>query len=894
VALHNLDKIFKPGSLAIVGASEKKGTIGWDIMRNLIGSGFEGTLIAVNPNYESVQGVRAFPSVREAPQSVDLAIIATPIDTVPSIVGECASTGVGAAIIISAGGRETGGAGLKIEKRIREETAGTKLRILGPNSFGVICPEQHLNTTFIRHMPEPGKMAFISQSGAVCAAMADLSNKEGIGFSHFVSVGSMLDVDFGDLVDYLGNDEDVKSILLYVESLSNVRKFMSAARAVSRVKPIVVLKAGTSGLGAMAAASHTGAATGEDAFYDAAFKRAGIVRAATLEAFFDCAELLNKQPQPSGKRLLVITNSGGAGVMAADAIAAYNLELSPLGKETLEKLDRMMPPHWSRKNPLDLLGDATPERYVSAVDGCFESRNMDGMLVLLNPQAMTDPADTASVLARHLEAKPYPIVTAVMGGVVAEKARDVLNRVGIPTYETPERAVRAFHYLHEYGRNLKMLQEIPPRLESGFEPDRNTAASIIEQGLQKGGALSDEQSKRLLASFGIPVNPTRSVRSPDEAAQQAEKLGYPVVMRLDSIDVVLPAGAPRFFSDLRNQDEVKEAYFGIMEHATARDADSKDLRITIQPLIRNPDYEVFIGARRDPNFGPAVAFGMGGPFADAFADRAIGLPPLNRSLARMVMEETRVFQLLKGYGGRPAADIDLLEEVMVHLSNLVTDFPEIVELTMNPVIVKAGKPRVEWARLLLAPALVQPPLHLVISPYPEHYESRETTSAGLALLIRPIKPEDAPLMLELFKNMSSRSIYYRFFSPIKTLPRSMLAKFTQIDYDRELALVAVEEKEGAERIVGVVRFVCDPDRKRAEFAVAVGDPWQGKGVGNLLMRKCLHAAGEYGIGILEGDVLAENTGMIEMCRKLGFRSSRSRSGDQYVLSIEPRRSNSRP
>lgn len=883
--LHNLEKIFKPASVALIGASEKKGTIGWDILRNLIGSGYTGPILAINPNYDRIQGIKAFPSLSDAGQPVDLAIIATPISIVPSIVKECAALGVGAAIVISAGGKETGGAGLRIERRIREAVAETGLRILGPNSFGVICPERPLNTTFIRQMPLAGNLAFISQSGAVCAAMADLSNKEGIGFSHFASVGSMLDVDFGDLVDYLGSSEEVKSILLYMESLSNVRKFMSAARAVSRVKPIIVLKAGTSRTGAIAAASHTGASAGKDAFYDAAFKRAGIVRVATLEAFFDCAELLNKQPHPTGKRLLVITNSGGAGVMAADAIAAYDLELSTLGKETVDKLDPIMPPHWSRKNPLDILGDATPERYVQAVEGCTRGGNLDGMLLMLNPQAMTDPAETASVMARHLKAKAFPVVTAVMGGVVAEKAREVLNRGGIPTFETPERAVRAFHYLYMYGRNLKMLQEIPPRLETGLEADHGTAGEIIAQGLRKGGILTDEESKRLLASFGIAVNPTHRVRSAEEAARRAEDLGFPVVISVDSMDSAPGTPVARLWEDLRSRDEVTVAYRAVLEYLEHHDPES--LEITVQPFIRNPDYQVFIGADRDPSFGPAVAFGTGGVLGDLCRDKAIGLPPLNRSLARMIMEGTRVFHLLGGYPGRPAADLNRLEELLVRLSHLVMDFPELVTLTMDPVLITKGTYLVTRARSLLAPALQKPPHHLVISPYPEQYESRETTSAGLDLTIRPIKPEDAPWLLQLFDSMSSRSIYYRFFSPLKSLSRSMLAKFTQLDYDRELALVAVETSGETEKIVGVVRFVCDPDRKRATFAVAVGDPWQGKGVGKLLLEKCVQAAGEYGVETLEGDVLAENTGMLAMCRKLGFKSSRSRTGDQFLLSINP-------
>jgi acetyltransferase len=886
MSLLNLDMIFKPSSVALIGASRKKGTIGWAILKNLMEAQYEGIIVPVNPNYAEVQGIKAYPSLSSANRSVDLAIIATPISSVPFIMKECVRAGVGGAIIISAGGKETGKQGLEIESKIREEVRGTNLRILGPNCLGVICPEQHLNTTFAAHMPKPGRLAFISQSGAICAAMLDLSLKEDIGFSHFVSIGSMLDVDFGDLIDYLGNDDSVKSILLYIESLSNFRRFMSAARAVSRVKPILVLKAGKSEAGAKAAASHTGAMAGEDAVYDAAFRRAGIVRVATLEDFFDCAELLDKQPRPSGKRMVVITNSGGPGVMAADTIAAYGLELSSLETENLDRLDHILPSYWSRGNPVDILGDATPQRYVEVIDCCFRAREVDGMLVILNPQAMTDPAIIAAHVAKHLKGKPYLVVTSVMGGMDAEKARDVLNRAGIPTYDTPERAIRAFYYLHEYARNLKMLQEIPPRLQSGIEPDHPAARRAIADGLTRHGFLTEVESKELLATFGMAVNPTRNAGSVEEAIRLAEEIGYPVVMKVHSRDISHKTEAGGVHTDLRSPSEVKKAYAAIMKGAKAYKPEGEILGVTLQPMIKDPDYEILLGSTRDQHFGPIILFGMGGIFAEAIGDRAIGLPPLNRSLARMLMEETKLFRLLKGYRNHPAADLGLLEDMMVRLSHLVVDFPEVVELDLNPVLVKDGKPWIVDARVLLERSAVPAPLHLAISPYPEKYETWEATPAGFTMFVRPIKPEDAPLMVELFSSMSSRSIYYRFFSPLKSLPESMLARFTQIDYDREIALVAVEKKEDRERMVGVVRAISDPDRKRAEFAVAVGDPWQGKGVGTRLTELCIKVAKEYGIEILEGIVLAENREMLALAHKLGFKVMRGEAANQFTLTMD--------
>jgi acetyltransferase len=887
MGLYNLEKIFKPKSVAIIGASEKQRTIGWAILKNMKDARFDGAIFPVNPNYSRIQGMKAYPSVLKIGQPVDLAVIATPIAGVPSIVKECVDAAVKGAVLISAGGKETGAQGAATEEKIWQEARRGGVRILGPNCIGLICPEQHLNTTFAAHMPHPGKVAFISQSGAICAAMLDLSLKKEMGFSHFVSIGSMLDVDFGDLIDYLGNDENVKSILLYIESLSNFRKFMSAARAASRVKPIIALKAGKGKAGAKAAASHTGAMAGDDAVYDAAFRRAGIVRVNTIEDFFDCAELLDKQPRPSGKRMVVITNSGGPGVMAADAIATHGLELTSLEQETLDRLNGMLPSYWSHGNPIDILGDATPKRYTDVVGCCFKATEVDGMLVILNPQAMTDPSDIAVVLAEHLKGKPYPVVTSVMGGVDAEKAREVLSRAGLPTYETPERAVRAFYYLHEYARNMEMLQEIPPRLQSGVEPDHEKAGRLINEGIGKGsGFLTEVESKDLLACFGIPVNPTKIAGSLEEAVQSARDLGFPVVMKVLSRDISHKTEANGVQADLRSAKDVRQGYRKIMEGARAHHPDAKILGVTLQPMIRDPEFEILIGAKKDQNFGPVLLFGTGGIFSEALGDRAIGLPPMNRSLARMLMEGTKLFALLRGYRNRPPADLPLLEEILVRVSHLVADFPEIVELDMNPVMVKEGKPCVVDARFILERSTTRAPLHLSISPYPEHYEWKCKTSGGLQVLIRPIKPEDAPLLLELFDNMSRKSIYYRFFSPLRSLPLSLLVKFTQIDYDREIALVALEQDQDRERVLAVARAIRDPDQQNAEFALAVGDPWQKKGLGTKLLRRCIEVATEQGIKTLYGRVLSDNNEMLALVQKLGFELSRSREADEYVVTMD--------
>jgi len=889
MGLYNLDKIFEPESIAVVGASEKEGSIGSVHVQNLIQGGYQGKIFPVNPHYTSTHGLKAYPSISRIDHAVDLAIIAIPISSVPSVIRECAQVRVGGAIVVSAGGKETGPQGREIEDRIRREAETGGLRIIGPNCLGIICPGRKLNASFAAHMPQSGKVAFISQSGAICTAILDLALKEEIGFSHFVSIGSMLDVDFGDLIDYLGNYPEVNSILLYIESLTNFRKFMSAARAVSRVKPIVVLKSGRSPAGARAAASHTGAMVGEDAVYDAAFKRAGIVRVQTFGELFDCAELMAKQPRPKGPRLGIITNAGGPGVMAADSLAEYGAEPARLEQETIEQLNELLPPFWSHSNPIDVLGDASPERYAKAVDICLKAKELNGLLLILTAQGMTNPAEVAELLTQKLKAKPCPVFASWMGGMEVEKGRDILNHAGIPTYDTPESAVKAFMYMHEYSCNLQMLQEIPPKLAKELHFDRDWARAIIDEELKSGnGILTEIESKSLLTAYGIPVIHTEVATSVEEAKRLATHMGYPIVVKVHSPDIVHKTEAGGVQLDLYSEAAVSVAYRKTIKNARAYNPEAKILGVTLQPMIQRPDYEILLGAKRDENFGPVILFGMGGVLTELLKDWSIGLPPLNRSLARKLMESTRAYSLLKGYRNKPGANLALLEEMIIRLSQLLEDFPEIVELDMNPVIVNEGRPIAADARVILRPAEVSAPLHLVISPYPTQYEYREVVKDGLAVFIRPIKPEDAPALLDLFHTLSPTSVYYRFFSPMKSLSASMLARFTQIDYDREIALVALQEERPEGKMLGVARVIGDPDGKKAEFAVMVGDPWQGKGVGAKLLEKCLQIAKRRGIETVWGIVLRENTQMLALGRKLGFEASRTEEPGELELTIDLR------
>ncbi len=866
---YNLNRIFNPRHIAVVGASEKAGTIGTALMRNLIDGGFSGKLLPVNPKYTTIHGHESFGSVSAIDTEVDLAIVATPIDSVAAIVSECVDKKVGGAVIISAGGKEVGAQGREIEEKIRRIACDGRLRIVGPNCMGIIRPGTNLNASFAAEMPVAGNLAFVSQSGAICTAILDLALRDRIGFSHFVSIGSMLDVDFGDMIDYLGNDSSAKSILLYIENLTNFRKFMSAARSVSRIKPIIVLKSGRSPAGAKAAASHTGAMAGEDAVYDAAFKRAGIVRVDTIEELFDCAELMAKQPRPSGSRLAILTNGGGPGVMAADTLARHGQEPAPLDPETMQALDAFLPPFWSRGNPIDILGDASAERFGRALEACFNSKNLDGVLVILAPQALTDPLSVAETLASAVKDRQYPVFTCWMGGKSIGKAVEILNEAGIPTYETPERAVRAFLYMVEYARNLEMLLEIPPKLTGYMVFDQEKARKLASSA-PSGGFMPESDSKEMLMAYGLPVIKTEIAESEAQASHIGREVGYPLVMKVHSPDITHKTDADGIRLDLRCDADVCEAYRQIMSSARRYKPDARIEGVTIQPYFSNPDYEILLGAKRDPNFGPVILFGMGGIYTEVLKDRSLGLPPMNRLLARRLMQETKAYSLLKGYRNRPAADMERLEEMIIRLSQLLIDFPEIAELDMNPVLIKDGNPVAVDARILVSPLEVPSSLHLVISPYPQKEESHMVSVDGRRIFIRPVKPEDAPLFTALFKTLSPTTIYYRFFGSLKELKPEMLARFTQIDYDREVALVAIDEESETDSMLGVARIIGDPDGKTGEFAVLVGDAWQGKGIGSSLLENCLSIAKKQGFETVSGIVLHENKNMLALGKKLGF------------------------
>ena len=886
MSVENLDKIFQPKSIAVVGASERKGSVGAALMRNLIECGFVGEIHPINPNHKKIWKLPSCPSIKDLEVPVDLAVISTPITSVPQIVKDCVDVGVGGAVIISAGGKEIGEQGKKLEAAIQKELGHSGLRIIGPNCVGIMSGRSKLNASFANQMPLAGKMAFISQSGAICTAILDLSIKENIGFSYFVSLGDMLDVDFGDIIDYLGGESDVSSIVMYMESLTNFRKFMSAARAVSRVKPIIVLKAGRTQAGALAAASHTGAMAGEDSVYDAAFQRAGVLRVKTFEELFDCAELLAKQPKPTGPGLAIITNAGGPGVMAADALADYGYEPATLSAETFQKLDEILPPYWSKRNPIDMLGEAKAELYRKVVEICLNAKEVNGLLIMSAPQALSDTAEVAAALVELIREKPIPIITSWVGGSNMQKGRDIFNQAGIPTFDTPERAVRAFMNIYRFSKNIEILQQIPSRLPKRLEFDRETAKSLIREGIgTENYLLSEMEAKALLSSYGIPVNRMESAVTKEEVVQKAQNIGFPVVMKINSRDITHKSDVKAVFLNLKNEKEASTAFDKIIWNTHAHNPKARIAGVTIQPMLTDYDHELILGVKKDRDLGPVILFGMGGVYAEVLQDRAIAFPPLNRLLATRLMEETKVYRLLKGYRNIKPANLQLLEETLIRLAQLVTDFSEISELDINPLIVGGDTVCAIDARVLLKPSQTPAPLHLVISPYPDQLEERTRTKTGIEIFVRPIRPEDAPLLVELFESLSPKSVYRRFFTPMKRLPHSMLARFTQIDYDRHIALVALSVSKSKESMLGVARVILERNQKEAEFSVIVSDPWQGKGIGAALLQRCLSIAKERGIEKVMGTVLAENTQMLALGKKLGFKITSVLGMGEYELSL---------
>jgi acetyltransferase len=857
--------------VAVVGASPKEGSIGFTLVKNLKEDGYKGQIYPINPKHQEILGLKTYPAITAVGAAIDLAVIAVPIAGVPEVMRECGRAAIPGVIIISAGGKEVGDEGKKIEAEIAAAAQAGGIRYLGPNCMGIICPHAHLNATFAARSAKPGGLALLSQSGAICSAILDWADTQNIGFSHFVSIGSMADIDFAEMIDYLGNEDKAKSIIIYMENLVHHRSFMSAARSVSRVKPIIVVKSGRSAAAARAAASHTGALAGQDEAYNAAFRRAGIIRVDTIEQLFNCAEALGKMPRPLGSRLAIITNAGGPGVMAVDAFSKWGKEPVVLTPETIGKLSESLPPHWSRGNPVDVLGDAPPERFLDATRIVLAAPEVDGLVTVLSPQAMTDPAGVARAVAPEIKKQAKPVFAVWMGASDVAAGVAILNEEGVPTFETPEEAVDTFMEMYSYTRNLELLQETPPQLPSEIKVNTRQARSYIEECLKRQSPLLSEiEAKAVLAAYGIPVNPTLTVSSVAAATQAAKKLGFPVVLKIHSPDISHKSDVDGVRVSLRDEGEVTQAFEDIVGRARSLKPEARIFGTTIQAQVEKAPLELILGAKKDPNFGPLLVFGLGGILTEVFKESAVDLPPLNALLARRLMERTRIYRILQGYRNIPPANLDELADILVRLSQLVTDFPEIVELDINPLLLSHGKPVCVDARILLEPSPVPAPRHLIIAPYPNQYESDWLLEDGTPVVLRPMRPEDELLVKELLENCSDQTLYFRYFRLIKVFPHSFLIRFTQNDYDREIGLAAFGIPPNPEVMMGVGRLVMAPDRSTAEFAVIVADPWHGKGLGEKLISRVIEIARDNGVKSLWGEVLAENVPMLGLVKKMGF------------------------
>ncbi|QJE74385.1 bifunctional acetate--CoA ligase family protein/GNAT family N-acetyltransferase [Aerophototrophica crusticola] len=885
MTIRNLDRLFKPRSIALIGASRRARAIGQVVARNLFNAGFDGPIMPVNPRERSIEGVLAYPSVADLPVVPDLAVIATPPQTVPGLVRELGERGTKAAIVITAGFAELGEEGKALQQELLDAAKPHLMRLVGPNCLGVMVPGQGLNASFCHVPPLKGDIALVAQSGAVVTSIVDWATPRGIGFSHLVSLGSMADVDFGDLLDYLAQDSSVRAILLYVEAITHARKFMSAARAAARAKPVIVIKAGRSEEAAKAASSHTGALAGADAVYDAAFRRAGMLRVAELDELFDAVETLATGVHIQGDRLAILTNGGGIGVLATDALIGSGGRLAQLAPETIEKLNGVLPPTWSHGNPVDIIGDADGKRYADSLKILLEDRGLDAVLVLNCPTAVADAGEaakaTVDVILEHAKkpggGRKVPVLTSWLGEFAAADARKLFAQHRIPDYHTPNQAVRAFMHLVRYRKNQELLMETPPSVPEQFDVDMASARAMVDEALREGRAwLTEFEAKEVLRAYGIPCVRTVVANSPAEAERAAKRLGGRIALKILSHDIVHKSDMGGVSLNLLPNQVWAEAE-AMLERIRTALPDAKIEGFTVQEMAHRPGaHELIVGMVDDVLFGPVILFGEGGTGVEVVADKALALPPLNLNLARETMARTRIFKLLQGYRNRPAADLDAVALAMVKVSQLVSDFPEIAELDINPLFADENGVLALDARIKVVPLTQAATKRLAVRAYPKRLEHKETLRDGREFFIRPIRPEDEPLIHDMVAHTSIEDMRLRFFAPMKRLSHQMAARLTQIDYDREMALVATfpagrgEEQDAQDPIYGVVRITADPDNERAEYAVLVRSDMKGKGLGHILMTEILKYAKSRGIKEVFGEVLRENSGMLALCRELGF------------------------
>ena len=882
----SLEPIFKPQNVAVIGASEKQNSVGRTLLSNLISSPFGGTVFPVNLKRTSVLGIKAYPSLRAVPAQVDLAVIATPAHTVPAVITECVETGVQGAIIISAGFKERGPEGIALENEVLDIARKGKMRLIGPNCLGVMHPPSGFNATFASDIANAGSVGFISQSGALCTSILDWSFRENVGFSSFISIGSMLDIGWGDLIYYLGDDPATRSIVIYMESIGDARSFMSAAREVALTKPIIVIKAGRTEAAAMAASSHTGSMTGSDEVLDAAFRRCGVLRVEQISDLFSMAEVLSKQPPSKGPRLTIVTNAGGPGVLATDALLTSGGELATLSEDTMRGLNGVLPEHWSHGNPIDLIGDASPERYTDSLDIMKQEKETDGLLVVLSPQSMTHPTETAIQLSHIVRDYKKPVLASWMGGTSVSEGLQLLNNAGIPTFRYPDTAARMFAYMWQHEYRLSALYETPGMSIAPGEtvPEPDIAVSIIETARTAGRTLLNEfESKQLLSAYGIPTVPTYLAVTVEEAVAKAEEIGYPVVIKIHSNTITHKMDVGGVKLHLADADAVRTAYQTMQDQVRVLKGEGHFLGVTVQPMEKLDGYEVILGSSTDPQFGPVMLFGTGGSLVEVYKDRALGLPPLNTTLAKRMMERTKIYTALQGVRGRSPVDLDALERLMVRFSQLVVEHPWIKEIEMNPLLASSERLLALDARVVLHPADMSPDAlpRTAIRPYPNQYVDAWTLRDGKPVTFRPIRPEDEPLMVELHSALSEESVYFRYLQSLSFEQRTKhnrLARLSFIDYDRDMALVVegtskdsgAGDGSPAQQILAIGRLSRLIDSSEAELSLVVRDAYQRQGIGTELVKRLIDIGRKEGLTHVFAETLPQNEGMKHVFKKLGF------------------------
>jgi acetyltransferase len=889
MTIRNLKHLFAPATVAVIGASHRPHRVGTTVLQNLATGGFSGTIYPVNPKYDELAGLKTYAGVGDPPETPELAVICTPPSTVPGLIEELGARGTKAAIVLTAGLSTAKDAhGRSMKDLMLAAAKPHLLRILGPNCVGLLVPRIGLNASFAHVDALPGKIAFLSQSGAMVTAVLDWARTRGIGFSKFISLGDSADVDFGDLLDYLAGDPDTQAILLYVEAITAARKFMSAARAAARSKPVLVIKAGRVPEGAKAATSHTGALAGSDEVYDAAIRRAGMLRMFSTEDLFDAVETLAHARKLSGDRLAIMTNGGGPGVMATDTLIGAGGHLARLSPLTMEALDAALPPGWSHANPVDIIGDAPAERYVQTLKTLLQDRETDAVLFIQAPTAIVPSTEIATALQPLLQDTQRNVLACWLGGGTAAPARAMFSQAGVPTYDTPEKAVRGFMQMVRYRRNQELLMEVPAVVSDYWpQEDRAVARAVVHAALDAGRTmLSESEAKAVLAAYGIPIADTRVVANPEEATHAAEAIGFPVALKILSQDITHKSDVGGVALDLADAAAVRTAAIRMLERLREIKPDARLEGFTVQTMVRRPEgRELIVGVATDPVFGPVILFGHGGIEVEVTNDHAIGLPPLNDVLARELIDRTRVARLLRGFRHRPPADLDAISRTLIQISDMVIDLPELMELDINPLLADADGVIALDARIRLAPAKTAGVNRLAIRPYPAQLE--ETVPwQGEELLLRPIRPEDAPQHIGFFHALDPEDVRARAFTRMRELQHSQVARLTQIDYDREMAFIATRKRpDGQPETLGVARAISDPDNVWAEFAIVVRSDMKGKGLGRLLLAKLIAYCRQRGTQEMIGSTLRGNRALLGLAGDFGFQVGLAPDGDTWDLKL---------